>query len=85
MSSRNPYCKIRRIGNAGKIAAIVMLMFFLLPSRSHAYLDLGTGSYVIQLLLAALFGAAFFVRAQIARLLFRIKKLFVGFLTGKRE
>ena len=43
--------------------SVVLALFYLIfPQKAHAYLDPGTGSYVIQLLLATLFGAAFVVR-----------------------
>jgi hypothetical protein len=43
-----------------------MAVFFFLniffPKNAHAYLDPGSGSYLLQLLLAALFGALFAIK-----------------------
>jgi hypothetical protein len=44
-------------------AAIVSLCSFILPlQNAYAYVDPGTGSYMLQLLMAALFGAAFTIK-----------------------
>jgi hypothetical protein len=40
----------------------VSLLLFASTQVAHAYVDPGTGSYVIQILIAALAGAAFAVR-----------------------
>ncbi|MEN9407815.1 MAG: hypothetical protein RLZZ455_1031 [Candidatus Parcubacteria bacterium] len=37
----------------------LLLGLFVFPSHAHAYLDPGTGSYVLQMVAAALFGGAF--------------------------
>jgi hypothetical protein len=41
---------------------VLLLTLFLFPPPAHAYLDPGTGSYIIQVALAAFVGAAFAVR-----------------------
>ena len=41
------------------IILIVTLMFFSSSITSHAYLDLGSGSYFIQLIIAASLGALY--------------------------
>ena len=46
---------MRRIGPAIGLAAVGLI----LPRRSLAYLDPGTGSYMLQMLLALLVGGAF--------------------------
>lgn len=45
--------------------AIFALALFILvfPPKAHAYLDPGTGSYILQILLGGLFGGAVLVRA----------------------
>jgi hypothetical protein len=49
----------------GKIVTVCLLLFLmniLFPLPAHAYLDPGTGSYVFQLLIAALLGLAFLLK-----------------------
>lgn len=41
---------------------LVVLLLFVSARHAHAYIDPGTGSYVIQLIIAALAGAAFAVK-----------------------
>ena len=60
-----------------------MFVIFLLlafPRPAHAYLDPGTGSYVIQIVLASLVGVAFGVKV-----FFRQIASFFGALFGKKE
>jgi hypothetical protein len=45
-----------------KVLVVLVLLCVLFPRPAHAYLDPGTGSYVLQLILAALVGAAFAVK-----------------------
>jgi len=44
------------------LLAALLIHPFLLFSNAHAYLDPGTGSYIIQMLVAGLLGAAFAVK-----------------------
>jgi hypothetical protein len=41
---------------------LVGLLFLIFARDAHAYIDPGTGSYIFQLLLAGLLGAAFLVK-----------------------
>ncbi|MBI2055600.1 MAG: hypothetical protein HYT42_01775 [Candidatus Sungbacteria bacterium] len=41
---------------------LATLAFIILPANVHAYLDPGTGSFILQIVLAGLFGASFAVR-----------------------
>jgi hypothetical protein len=41
------------------IAIFFLLGFFMFPGTGHAYLDPGTGSYFLQLLIAAFVGVSF--------------------------
>lgn len=43
-------------------AVALALVCFLLPHEAHAYVDPGTGSYVLQLALAMVFGAIYSVK-----------------------
>ena len=48
-----------------KVAAILVLtglISLIFPKRAHAYIDMGTGSYVFQLILAFIFGGLFGIR-----------------------
>lgn len=38
------------------------LLFFVLTHDAHAYIDPGSGSYILQLIIAGLLGAAFAVK-----------------------
>lgn len=44
--------------------SVLLTLFglFVLPGQAQAYLDPGTGSYVIQMVAAALFGGAFIAK-----------------------
>ncbi len=49
--------------NLLKVATVIAIMMLLLPAQAFAYLDPGTGSYVIQLLIGAVLGGAFAIKA----------------------
>jgi hypothetical protein len=59
---------------AGLLVLVVTLFFF--PGQAHAYLDPGTGSYFIQIALAAIVGALFAVRLFWGRIKAFFQKLF---------
>ncbi len=44
------------------ISMLVVLNLMILVSNLHAYLDPGTGSYVLQVLIAAIAGSAFAIK-----------------------
>ena len=47
------------------LSGLLALLFFVFPSHAQAaYLDPGTGSMILQSVLAALLGAAFIIRTQ---------------------
>jgi hydrogenase-4 membrane subunit HyfE len=58
------------------LAAAVILVLVVFVNESLAYIDPGTGSFMLQLALAALFGALFFVKGLWAKVKARIKRLF---------
>jgi len=58
-------------------ASLFILVF---PHQAHAYLDPGTGSYVFQMMIAGLVGAAFAIKMYWRR----IKAFFVN-LSSKRQ
>jgi len=55
---------------------ILLDLFF--PKDAHAYLDPGSGSYLLQLLLAALFGALFAVKIFWKKIVDFFRNLFSG-------
>lgn len=55
-------------------ASFAVIALLLLPRDAHAYLDPGTGSYVLQMIIAGVLGAAFAIKMS----WFRIRR----FLTG---
>jgi hypothetical protein len=59
---------------------ILVSLFLLLPINAHAYLDPGSGSYLLQLLLAMLFGAL----ASIKIFWSRIKAFLSGLFSKKK-
>ena len=58
------------------IAVLFTCLFF--PERSYAYIDPGTGSYVIQLLLAAVVGGLFALKIFWKNVKTFFKNLFQG-------
>ena len=52
----------------GVLVILAMAAQFLGPGDALAYIDLGTGSYVFQVLIASLLGAAFAVKAYWERI-----------------
>ena len=64
----------RTILSAGLMLLVVAA--FLFPMQAHAYLDPGTGSYFIQIALAAIVGALFAVRLFWGRIKAFFQKLF---------
>ena len=67
---------MKRISCLLGVPTIVVVLLLLTPSRAHAYLDPGTGSYIFQLLLAALVGALFAIRIYWGRIKSFFQKLF---------
>jgi hypothetical protein len=54
----------------------LFLGLILFPLNAHAYLDLGSGSYVIQILIASLLGFTFVLKSYYKRLLDFFSNLF---------
>lgn len=63
------------------LLVVVVLVCLTFSRPAHAYLDPGTGSYILQLILAGLLGAAFAVK------LFwkQIRSFFKGLFSGDEE
>ena len=54
--------------------ALLVLGFFLLPLNGYGYIDLGSGSYIIQLIIAAFVGLSFSVRIFLKKMRTRFSK-----------
>ena len=46
------------------ITVLTLLLYVVLPTKAYAYLDPGTGSYVIQIVIATLAGGTYVVIAS---------------------
>ena len=57
-----------------RISAI--LIIFLIQGNANAYLDMGTGSYIIQAILAGLFASIYFIKLYWFKLTGFISKIF---------
>ena len=60
---------------------VVGFLFFMLADEAYAYIDPGSGSYILQLLIAGLLGAAFAVKIYWKR----IKAFFSSLFSGGQE
>jgi hypothetical protein len=58
------------------LAPVAILALLLIPKDAHAYLDPGTGSYVLQMIIAGLLGAAFAIKMSWMRIKRFIADLF---------
>jgi len=59
-----------------RITLLLTLLLLSLPSVAHAYLDPGTGSYVVQLLIGGLLGGLFALGVFWRRVLAFFKRFF---------
>ena len=59
-----------------KALLFIALLLLLVTSTAHAYLDPGTGSYVVQLLIGSLLGGLFAVGVFWRRVVASIRRLF---------
>ena len=55
---------------------IVIIMIVFASGNAHAYLDMGTGSYIIQLILAGVFTSIYFVKLYWFKLVGFFSKIF---------
>jgi len=54
----------------------VVMLILLFPRRAHAYLDLGTGSFIFQMLIASSLAALYFFKSYVRKALKFISSLF---------
>lgn len=53
---------------------IILFYILIIPREASAYLDAGTGSYIIQMILAAFAGSLFFIKSFWFKLISFVKK-----------
>ena len=58
-----------------QVGGLLLFLLAAAPPSAHAYLDPGTGSMVVQALLAALVGAGLMIRGLRARLVALVRRL----------
>lgn len=61
-----------------QILLLIILFLFFFPSNVHAYLDPGTGSYVLQIILAFVIGGLYSLKLYWKRIKAYFKHLFSG-------
>ena len=69
------------LGRFTRLLILITVISLVTPEQSHAYLDPGTGSYVLQIVIGVLLGAAFAVKA----FWFRIKTFFGSLISRKTK
>lgn len=57
-----------------KILCCLIALLALFPDQAHAYIDLGTGSYIIQLIIGAFLGGALAIKMYWRNLINFFKK-----------
>jgi len=67
---------------SSKIAISLFVVLFILffPRQAHAYLDLGTGSFIFQMLIATSLAALFFLKSYVRKAV----KFFAGLFNRKK-
>jgi hypothetical protein len=63
-------------GRPARVLLLLTLLLLALPSIAHAYLDPGTGSYVVQLLIGTVLGGLFALGVFWRRVVASFKRLF---------
>lgn len=58
--------------------ALICFLILIFYSDAHAYLDLGTGSYVLQVLLAFFLGAAVMFRRYLQKVVSLLQRIFAS-------
>jgi hypothetical protein len=59
-----------------RFTIFLIVCFLLLPVNTYAYLDLGSGSYVLQILIASFLGATFMLKNYLKKAFLFISGLF---------
>lgn len=64
-----------------KLLLFITLIYLLAPGTAYAYIDPGTGSYILQILIAAFIAAAFAIRSFWEN----VKMFFRGLFKNQKE
>jgi len=72
---------MKHYGHLAIIAILVSLLYLLFPQTAHAYLDPGTGSFIIQMVIAALLGASVTLKIYWSR----VKTFFAGHFSRRQS
>ncbi len=73
------------ISRKWKLLLLVFALLCIVPFTSaHAYIDPGTGNYLLQLVLAALFGALFVLKMFWAKIKNAVAKMQGSLFKGKK-
>lgn len=72
---------MKRLNMLLLMISFIIISIIIQPKIAHAYLDPGTGSYIIQLALAGLLGSLFFVKTMWSR----IKTFFAGLFSKENK
>ena len=59
----------------------LVLIYFVFPNNAYAYLDPGTGSYILQMLIAGFLGILFSLKIYWGK----IKLMVTGLLSGAKQ
>ena len=60
------------------IVVMILILYFSIPARAYAYLDPGTGSFIIQMIVGGLLGIAFTIGLFWKRVKLWLMNLFSG-------
>lgn len=64
--------------NTFKILTLTAFGLCILPESAHAYIDPGSGSYFVQIVLIAFFSSIAFIKAFWGNITARVRSLFKG-------
>ena len=64
-----------------RIFVIYVLCYLVFPSKTYAYIDLGTGSYIIQILIASFIGIIFSMKIYWRK----VRTYFINFFYRKHQ
>jgi hypothetical protein len=67
---------IRRVKTLTTVLFMITLITLLFPQKACAYIDLGTGSYIFQIIIAFFIGGIYAIKQHIQQIKFYFKKLF---------
>jgi hypothetical protein len=67
------------------IIAVSLLLIITVPCFAYAYLDPGTGSYILQILIAAFFGTLYALKRYWHQIKFYLSGLLIRSKSGKND